>query len=122
MKIVHIENKHLYRESPSETAVYIGRGTILGNPYSHIPSSFPNIIRVKNRGEACKKYDELFHKILNDPHDFRHAELTKQLDSLVDILNKEGSLTLLCYCAPHKCHGETIAAHLEDRVNGKIIF
>lgn len=76
---------------------YIGRGSIWGNPYSHIRSSFPGVIYVGSREEAIEKYREY-------------------LISRPDLLGKLWMLRgkrLGCYCKrPDRyvdCHGDVLA-------------
>lgn len=120
MKKVILLNKH--RDAIPRDAVYIGRGTILGNPFSHIESSFKGITKVASRKEACEEYHKLFHSIIEGKNDIRKVTVMNLLDSLAERLDAEGELHLCCYCAPNQCHGETIATYLEDRVNGKPLF
>jgi hypothetical protein len=79
--------------------VYIGRPSIVGNPYK---------IGVDGtREEVIQKYKEYFNdKILNDRH-FR-----------LYILSLMGK-TLGCYCKPLSCHGDIIANFLNRYADKK---
>lgn len=77
-----------------DDGVYIGRGSKWGNPFSHLPSSYPNVIRVATREEAVRRHAEW---ILTQP------ELLAALPELV-------GKTLWCHCTPALCHGNILAA------------
>ena len=76
--------------------VYIGRGSIWGNPFSHKQGT-KAIATVPTREEAIKQY-EMY--ILNRP------DLIKQLKDL------EGK-TLGCFCKPKACHGDVLVELIE---------
>ena len=104
-----IEIMNLRNTKPTEIYdVRIDRSSVLGNPYGmHGESS---------RNEVCDMYADLFYRITVKPgilnkkriHDFK-SELER-----ISVLYKEhGKLRLFCWCAPKRCHGETIKAWLE---------
>lgn len=80
---------------------YIGRPSPLGNPF-----------RIKGNGgreEVIRKYREwLMWKIgcANEP-------IILELCRLYEIWQREGKLTLVCWCAPKACHGDVIKEILE---------
>ena len=41
--------------------------------------------------------------------------MARALEELYRRLKRQGALTLLCFCAPRRCHGEVIAEHLRRR-------
>ncbi len=83
-------------------AIYIGRGSIWGNPYSHKQGTKATYV-VNTREEAIQKYREYFLSLLN---------ATALLYQLKD-------KTLFCYCVgpngataqdkPYVCHGQILA-------------
>lgn len=81
--------------------VYIGRGSIFGNPYTHIKDKKTKAqFIVNSRDEAIEKYEEYFYnKIKTDP-------LFKQ--EILKLKNK----ILGCFCKPAPCHGDIIANYL----------
>jgi hypothetical protein len=88
--------------------VYIGRGSIFGNPYSHKSGTKAEFI-VRNRKEAIKKYKEYFYNRLNTDDNF-----------LLAVASLKGK-TLGCFCKPDGgfegrilCHGQIIAGFLDD--------
>jgi hypothetical protein len=77
--------------SVAKDDVYIGRGSIWGNPY---------IIGVHGtRDEVLVKYEA---RIRNSP---RH------LNKLSELIGKN----LVCYCAPLPCHGDVLLKLLEEQ-------
>lgn len=79
------------RKSPYD--VYIARGSIWGNPFSHVPSNVRGVIQVPTRAIAIAQYEE---------HLKRRPRLIERLPEL------RGKV-LGCYCAPQPCHGHVLA-------------
>lgn len=76
-----------------EEDVYIGRGSIWGNPYTHLPiAGTQAAFQVSTRKEALDKYLEY---ILQRP------DLLAKLDEL-------RGKRLGCYCVPKPCHGDIL--------------
>lgn len=50
-------NKH-HKNAP-KNAVYIGRGSIWGNPYTHLDSKYPDTIKVSNKKETIKAFEAM---------------------------------------------------------------
>ena len=82
--------------------VRIDRGTIWGNPFSHLPKSAAKW-QVSTREEAITKYREY---ILEQP------ELLEKLDTL------KGK-KLGCWCKPKSCHGDVLIELLHSRRSSK---
>jgi len=77
----------------SKYDVYIGRGSIYGNPF--------RMYKESQRTEVIEKYEKYFiDRIINDEH-FASA-----------IYELKGKV-LGCYCKPLVCHGDIIVAYLE---------
>lgn len=76
------------RQSP--THVYIGRGSIWGNPYSHLVSSAA-AFQVRSRKEAIDQYRD-------------HLERSG-LMSQIEVLR---GMVMGCWCLPKRCHGEIL--------------
>lgn len=73
-------------------AVYIGRNSIYGNPYSHL--DLPHTIKCKSRAEACDKFEQ---------------EILPTLD-IEPLRGKD----LVCHCVPLRCHGQSIINKLQQ--------
>ncbi len=82
-------NKHKDQIPPD--AVYIGRPSKWGNPFSHLPNTAAKF-KVATRDEAVEKYAEYIlsnEKLLADLHELRGKDL-------------------YCYCSPKLCHGDVL--------------
>jgi hypothetical protein len=74
-----------------KNAVYIGRPSMWGNPWSHLPGK--GQYQVGTRVEAVLAYEKW---IRNQPN-------------LIETLRKDyKGLDLVCWCAPQLCHGEVL--------------
>ncbi len=84
---------------PSPNDVIIHRPSIVGNPYTHIPTGTKAEYIVVSREEACLEYEAwLWNKIL--------VEKDKKFINFLAKINEDARL--VCYCFPKQCHGETI--------------
>lgn len=91
---IEVVNKH--HKVPYD--VYIGRGSIWGNPFRLTPGS-------GDEARACviAQYEEY---LLNRP------DLMAQLPSL-------RGLRLACFCAPKLCHGDVLKKYAELEQGGE---
>lgn len=78
-----VHNK--YHRTAQPDAVYIGRGSPYGNPFV--------IGKDGNRDEVCDKFEAA---LLSNP-----ALLQKVK---IELKDKD----LVCFCAPKRCHGDTL--------------
>lgn len=107
---IHLLNKHHGGNPDGE---YIGRGSPLGNPYSHLPQTTARY-RVKTRADAVAAYQIwLDQQIQQD-----NPVVVTELERLEYLLHKQGELSLLCFCVPALCHGEVIRDILIKRMDG----
>ena len=96
-----IEICNLRNEKHSEPWDFkIDRTTPLGNPF--IVNGEPK------RDWSCDQYDNNFEDMIKKP------KVKDYLDSLIATYKIYGKLRLFCWCAPKRCHGETIKRYLED--------
>lgn len=79
------------RRTPSD-AVYVGRPSKWGNPYSHMAGTLAKY-HVDTRAEAISKYREW---------------LLSQPDLLEQVKQELAGKDLVCWCAPHECHGDVL--------------
>ena len=87
---------HCKREKRS---VYIGRPSVLGNPYP--------LKKGEPRGSTLDRYRKYLQKKIadNDP------DIVGELNRLADIA-EDGDLYLGCWCTPNPCHGDVIREEL----------
>jgi hypothetical protein len=80
-------------DDPAGDIVYIGRPGRFGNPYPLRPG--------EPRGSTIERYRHWLHRrLLRDP------------DFAAEVAALHGK-TLVCYCAPKACHGDTLAKAAE---------
>jgi len=89
-KVDHIKNRDTYHPF---YCVYIGRGSMFGNPYI--------IGKHGTRKQVIDKYRTYFYNKIKFNTFFKKSVL-----SLKDKV-------LLCFCAPKPCHGDVIAEYLD---------
>jgi hypothetical protein len=86
---------------------YVGRPTPLGNPF--------RLLREEDRDKVVDQYatwlDQQLHR--------GNPEVVQALGELYEALKRRGNITLLCFCAPKRCHAEVIAWHLKKRVEAE---
>ena len=79
---------------------YVGRPTPLGNPFYMRDESM--------RDAVCDNYAQWFEEKLRR----KDPAVMRQLGILRKALERDGKITLGCYCAPRRCHADTIATYL----------
>lgn len=83
----------------------ICRGFPLGNPFVMEHESA--------RDEVCDKYEEYFQQKLAENDRVITTELARAVAKTIS----QGYIKLGCYCAPKRCHGDTIARFLDSVLN-----
>lgn len=96
---------------PTDYDVYIGRGSVLGNPYSSLPAHIETKaeFRCETREESISKFNEYIEKEIKDKNEKICSELNR-----IWKLAKAGDINLVCYCAPKSCHGHIIKKIIES--------
>jgi hypothetical protein len=87
--------------------VYVGRPTPLGNPF--------RLEREDQREEVVARYATWLKEELHRGN----REVARALEELYRSLKRRGDITLLCFCAPRRCHAEVIAEHLKRRAEAE---
>jgi hypothetical protein len=100
---ITVVNKH--RHDSTKQDIYIGRPGVFGNP-------FP-INNVENRDMVIRRYRNHLWLVLQkeDPTN----PLCIAFDNLVERAKTE-HINLVCYCAPHPCHGDVLKAAIKWRL------
>jgi len=96
LKITKVSNKDI----GDSYDIYIGRGTLWGNPYQ--------MGKEGTRNEVIAKFAYDFEK--------RFLKLPEQFDVNIEKLRGK---TLGCHCKPAACHGDVIANYLNSQDDGK---
>jgi len=98
-----IEIKNLKYDQPSEPFdVKVDRTSPLGNPFA--------MTSEKERTNVCEKFEDFFEDLIQDKETF--IEENKSLEKLKNLYNEHKHLRLFCWCAPKKCHAETIKKYI----------
>lgn len=100
---ITIINQHHYLASDSKTSEYIGRGSPLGNPFTHMQGTTATAL-VKDREAAVEAYGVWLREEIQKGN----IQVIQELDRLAYLAMEQGHLTLRCFCAPKRCHGEVI--------------
>lgn len=91
---------------------YIGRGSILGNPYTH-DGKKSSLARLsfKTREEAIDAYKLYFNAMYE-----QNIEFKLTVDNIYELYKNGEDVYLQCFCKPLACHGDYIKEVLEKRL------
>lgn len=103
-----IEIKNLRNTKPTTPwDVVICRGkSPLGNPF-YLDDVNDNV----KRDIVCDKYEVWFYNQIQS----KNTAVIAELERLTSLYKQNGKLNLFCFCAPKRCHGETIRAWIEKQ-------
>lgn len=87
-----IYSKRKGAEPPPPDAVYVGRGTPWGNPFS-IGQAIIAVGERATREQVCDCFES-----------YAVRRLRREPDWLEPLIGKD----LVCWCAPKRCHAETL--------------
>jgi hypothetical protein len=105
---IRIVNKRAFKGDGQ----YVGRPSPMGNPFSWMEGTLAEF-RVASREESlCRYKDWLLEKLDTD------NPTTRMFLMLLEELKTNECLTLICWCAPKKCHGDVIKELLLEACNG----
>ena len=88
--------------------IKVDRSSVLGNPFVMETES--------ERDEVCKKYSKYFEVMMSNK-----SAAWEEINSLCDIYLKHKQLNLFCWCAPKKCHAETIREEILRRLQQRTV-
>ncbi len=84
-----------HKDVPKD-AVYVGRPTKWGNPWSHLPNTTAKY-KVATREEAVEKFRE---------YAYNHVHTSDLF--MADVRNELRGKDLVCWCAPKSCHADVL--------------
>ena len=90
---------------------YIGRGSPLGNPFSHMDNT-----KAQHKVESREAAIEAYAKWLLEQIQAGNQEVIDEMDRLAHIAMTKGKLILRCYCTPKPCHGDVIRKVLLEAI------
>ena len=91
-------------------AIKVDRTSVLGNPYVMPDETF--------RDTVCDWYDDHFYDTV-DSLAFYHISFKNELNRIIEIA-RTNDVTLLCWCAPKRCHAETIKRYIERKLEESV--
>ena len=100
MQIDVVNKYHGHQLGPA--CIYIGRGSVLGNPFSHQQGTKASVL-VESREAAVAAYSEWLNQKIAEGNELILNELLRLFE-----IAQEQPLKLLCFCAPQACHGDVI--------------
>ena len=110
--MIYVYNSHNEDYTSRPNNFYIGRPSILGNPFSHngVRSCFKTLT-FKTREEAITAYEKYFDKMYGSDEEF-----TKAFDEIYEHYKNGEDIYLQCFCKPNACHGDVIADKLQRKL------
>lgn len=114
---IHVYNRLKEDYSPHPNNYYIGRGGILGNPYTHKDlNKTQALYRCRSREDAINRYSSYFDMMYSSNKEFR-----KIIDEIYEKYKNGEDVFLECYCGvgdngKKNCHGEVIVEKLQKRL------
>ena len=101
--MIKVENKR-----SCSNGEYIGRPTVLGNPYTHLKGKTKAQFITASRSDSVQAYRAYAREQYNTNTAFKN-----EVHRLAKLYAETGELTLLCWCAPLECHGDVLARVIE---------
>src|SRR5215217_7660647 len=105
---VEVVNRHTYLGPKDNTYVYIGRGTPLGNQWSH-RNGTAAAYKVETREEAVSSFNDWLAEQVAKAE----GPVFGFINELKDRITRGEPIKLACSCAPELCHGDVVKATLE---------
>ena len=103
--ILNVKNKRTHIPQVGKVDIYCGRGSVLGNPFSHKEGTSAKFV-VESRDEAVEAYRAYFKTQMET-----NTELLNEMRRIFKIA-KKNEVNLVCYCYPLPCHCNVIRGFL----------
>lgn len=100
VRVVNLKN---YKLKESEVLIKVDRSTPVGNPFHMYDEGM--------RDEVCNEYEIYFYKKVKQAGAFRAYVAYIYRTAL------RNDVALGCWCAPKRCHAETIASFINQFLN-----
>ena len=108
--MIHIVNKYKHKKTTND--IYIGRGSCLGNPFTHLDTNDTKAqFKCESREEAITSYENY----LKDKISSKDIEICRELNNIF-LLAQKNDVNLVCFCKPKSCHGDIIKKIIEERL------
>jgi hypothetical protein len=99
--VLNVVNKRTHVAEVGKVDVYCGRGSVLGNPFSHKEGTKAKFV-VESRDEAIEAYRGYFKEQM-----LLNTEFLLEMRRIYRIA-RVSEVNLICYCAPLACHCNVI--------------
>ena len=110
--VISIYKKQDIPYSPLNLFVYIGRGSYLGNPFTHLSKETKATHICTTKAEAISSYEVwLLSKLKAKAKNIRYA-----MNLIWLMANRGFRVHLECYCAPRSCHGDVIKKIIDSKL------
>lgn len=110
--MIHVFNIKQEDHSSDNGYWFIGRPSVLGNPYTH-NGKRSNLAKMtfKTPEEAIKAYELYFEEMYGNDKLF-----TETFDEIYEYYKTGKDVYLGCFCKPNPCHGDFIAKKLQQKL------
>lgn len=110
--MIYVYNVNTEDHTSHPNNFYIGRGSILGNPYTH-DGKKSSLARLsfKTREEAINAYKVYFKEMYSNDKNFKEA-----FDEIYEKYKNGEDVYLQCFCKPLPCHGDFLASELQRKL------
>lgn len=103
---VEIRNLRMERCAGAAWEFRVDRASPIGNPFYMANENM--------RNDVCDKYEVYFNEQMKTNFKFR-----QYAESILNALKIYRRVALYCWCAPKRCHAETIKHWLEQQLQGE---
>lgn len=106
--MINVVNK--YKHIPTKYDFYIGRGSLLGNPFTSKDLSKTKAeFQADSVEDSIEKYENFLNKKIIDDIDFKNV-----INDLKKLHKMNIEINLVCFCSPKPCHGDIIKKIIEN--------
>jgi hypothetical protein len=96
---------NMRKDKPSQPYDFrVDRASVIGNPFEMKDEN--------QRNEVCDKYVVWFDEQIKEVRTGKNEKVKAYLSKLINAYREYGQLRLFCWCAPKRCHAETIKKYL----------
>lgn len=115
-----VVNKYYHKNNDENSIdIYIGRGSVLGNPYTHLDLKLTKAkFRVQTRQEAIENYESYIRKQIEQGN----KEIIDELNRIIELMKIKNKVFLVCFCKPASCHGDIIKKVLKEKIKNNEKF
>lgn len=102
-----VNKRYKYVAADNEVLVYVGRPSVLGNPFTLYSES--------ERDHVVAQYRQWL-----DAQRRTNGAAWQEIKRLAALSAEGKALALQCYCAPRKCHADVVKSAIEYVNNGGV--